>query len=162
MIHPATVLAAVLLATATACAVTTDEPDLDAAAEFEALPIYWLGETFEGHDLERISGLDGVGPGVTLGYGTCTPSGAFEPSCTEPLQIQITPLCNHLDAVARNRVWRTRSIRAAPVGTIDGAPVLFLQPQRNGEQPTHTRIHAVYGTEQQQHQPGKTVFDHDA
>ena len=89
------------------------------------MPIYWLGESFEGHDLERIDGLDGVGPGVTVGYGTCTPSGGFEASCTEPIQIQITPLCNHLDAVARNRVWRTRKIRGAPVGTIDGAPVLF-------------------------------------
>jgi len=41
------------------------------------------------------------------------------------LQLQIQPLCAHLDAVARAPIWKQRQIRGAPVGTIDGAPVLF-------------------------------------
>jgi hypothetical protein len=42
-----------------------------------------------------------------------------------PLQIQVSPHCLNLDAVARARIWRERRVRNAPVGTIDSAPVLF-------------------------------------
>jgi hypothetical protein len=42
-----------------------------------------------------------------------------------PLQIQVQPLCIHLDVVARAPIWKRRVIRGAPVGTIDSAPVLF-------------------------------------
>ena len=42
-----------------------------------------------------------------------------------PRQIQIQPLCAHLNAVARAPIWRRRQVRGAPVGTIDSAPVLF-------------------------------------
>jgi hypothetical protein len=42
-----------------------------------------------------------------------------------PLQIQVQPLCAHLEAVARAPIWKRRQVRGAPVGTIDGAPVLF-------------------------------------
>ena len=42
-----------------------------------------------------------------------------------PLQIQIQPLCAYLEFVAANQVWQRRQVRGAPVGTIDGAPVLF-------------------------------------
>lgn len=36
-----------------------------------------------------------------------------------------SPLCTHLDVVAGAPIWKRRSIRGAPVGTIDSAPVLF-------------------------------------
>ena len=42
------------------------EADVDAAAEFERFPIYWLTESFEGHDLEYISELGETNAGVTL------------------------------------------------------------------------------------------------
>jgi hypothetical protein len=99
------------------------EGDLDAARRFDAYPLYWLGERFEGWDLEHVE----VRPnGLSIFvYGQCTPHGEDEPSCAPPLQIQIQPLCVNLEAVARAPTWRHRRIRGAPVGTIDSAPVLF-------------------------------------
>ena len=66
-------------------------------------------------------------------YGDCEvddPDGFFGPeggSCTPPLSIQIAPLCFHLDVVARAPIWNRRSIRGAPVGSSDSAPVLFTR-----------------------------------
>lgn len=65
--------------------------------------------------------------GTGLIYGDCEPSGGTEPSCTPPLEGQVFPLCQHLDVVARDPIWRQRRVRGAPVGTIDSAPVLFTQ-----------------------------------
>lgn len=45
--------------------------------------------------------------------------------CSPPLQIQIQPLCIHLEAVASAPIWMQRQIRGAPVGASDSAPVLF-------------------------------------
>ena len=65
--------------------------------------------------------------GVLLTYGSCSPGGGLEPSCTPPIQIQIFPLCYHLDAVALPPKARRVTIRGAPVGTQDGAPVLLTR-----------------------------------
>ena len=62
---------------------------------------------------------------ATLVYGTCRASS--DSGCAPPVQIQIGPLCDQLDAVTRNPIWKTRRIRGAPVGTIDGAPVLLTR-----------------------------------
>lgn len=65
---------------------------------------------------------------MVLIYGSCTPSGGLEPSCTPPVQIQIFPLCYHLDAVAYPLDSTSPpTIRGAPVGTQDGAPVLLTR-----------------------------------
>jgi hypothetical protein len=88
-------------------------PDIESAASFERFPLYWLGESFEGWDVSSISGLEDSASAVVLVYGTCTPDGGLEPSCTPPLQIQIFPLCFHIDAVA---LHPGRTIRGAPVG----------------------------------------------
>jgi hypothetical protein len=101
-----------------------DKPDIDKAASFQAFPLYWLGESFEGHDIETIGGLAGEGSAVVLTYGTCDISG-FESSCASPVQLQISPLCDNLISVTRSQIWRTRTIRGAPVGTEDNAPVLY-------------------------------------
>ena len=101
-----------------------DEPDVDKAASFQAYPLYWLGESFEGHDLETIARLEGQSSGVGLTYGTCEISGV-ESSCASPLQLQISPLGDNLVSVTRSKIWRTRRIRGAPVGTEDNAPVLY-------------------------------------
>jgi hypothetical protein len=99
-----------------------DEADVERARAFDSHPLYWVGERFEGHDLEHVE--TDAGEFVTLVYGTCEPSGS-DGGCAPPLQLQIQPLCTHLGAVARAPIWRRRTIRGAPVGTIDGAPVLF-------------------------------------
>ena len=48
-----------------------------------------------------------------------------EASCEPPLEIQVQPLCVHLEVVAADPVWERRSVRSAPVGRIDHAPVLL-------------------------------------
>jgi hypothetical protein len=113
---------------AAGCTVLADDSEGDptAARQFDEFPLYWVGERFERWDLTYIE-LDSPADFVTFIYGTCTPSDGEQPSCTAPLQIQLSPLCAHLDVVARAPIWKRRSIRGAPVGTIDSAPVLFAR-----------------------------------
>jgi hypothetical protein len=98
-------------------------PDLDAARNFTRHPLYWVGESFENRDLEHVD--VGTSEFATFIYGTCEPPGGIDGGCPPPLEIQIQPLCAHLEAVARAPIWKRREVRGAPVGTIDGAPVLF-------------------------------------
>lgn len=113
-----------LAALAAGCGALEEKPDVDAAKEFDRFPIYWLGESFEGHALRRLSGFDDDATAVGLVYGTCDLGGEYHASCAPPLQLQIFPLCHHLDTVAINPAWKTRTVRGAPVGYLDG-PVLF-------------------------------------
>lgn len=105
------------------------EPDLESVRAFDDFPLYWVGERFEKWELERAD--TGNPQLVTFSYGTCEiedPDGLFGfegGSCSPPIQIQIQPLCAHLEAVARAPIWKRRRIRGAPVGSIDSAPVLF-------------------------------------
>lgn len=99
--------------------------DLAAAHQFDAYPLYWVGKRFERWDLTHVE--VGSGELVSFIYGDCTPSDGEQPSCTPPLEIQVSPLCLHLDVVARAAIWRRRQVRGAPVGTIDSAPVLFTR-----------------------------------
>jgi hypothetical protein len=118
------VLGLALLALAGGCG-GSDQPDVDAAAEFDRFPIYWLTEEFEGHELVRLDGYADGGV-YALDYRTCDPP-AFDGGCASPLQLQIFPLCYQLAEVTRNPIWRRRTVRGAPVGHIDGAPVLFTR-----------------------------------
>jgi hypothetical protein len=120
------VVALALAALAVGGCAGRDEPDVDGAAAFDRFPIYWLTAEFEGHELTYISELNEAVPGVTLVYGTCEPSGS-DGGCAPPLQLQLMPLCNHLDDVAGNPIWCRREVRGAPVGSIDSAPVLFTR-----------------------------------
>ncbi len=108
--------------------------DVAAAREFKQFPLYWVGERFERWELRDVELPGRVSHGyANLIYGDCEvedPDGLFGPeggSCTPPLAIQISPLCFHLDVAARARVWTRRTIRGAPVGSSDGAPVLFTR-----------------------------------
>jgi hypothetical protein len=103
-----------------------DDVDLEAARDFDAYPLYWAGERFEEWDVSHIELREGGFS--TIVYGTCTPPHDLdEPSCTPPMQIQVQPLCAQLSAVTRAPIWKRRRIRGAPVGTIDGAPVLLTR-----------------------------------
>jgi len=113
-----------LVLTTAGCSSLFGDPEVDAseAREFDGYPLYWVGERFERWDLVHVD----IRPQLTtFVYGDCEPTGGDEPSCTPPLEIQVSPLCAHLDVVARAPIWRRRSIRGAPVGTSDSAPVLF-------------------------------------
>jgi hypothetical protein len=100
-----------------------DKVQTDIARQFDGYPLYWLGDRFERWDLDHVD-VRPNGFSIFV-YGKCTPHGEDEPSCSPPLQIQIQPLCAHLEAVARAPIWQHRRVRGAPVGTIDSAPVLF-------------------------------------
>ncbi|MGZ8782923.1 MAG: hypothetical protein ACXWZB_05440 [Gaiellaceae bacterium] len=126
-------LGAALLSLAVGCGggtrtVGEGDPDLDQVRAFARHPLYWAGERFEQWELESV---DVENPRfASFRYGTCElddPDG-FGPeggSCSLPISIQIQPLCAHLSAVARNPIWKRRYVRGSPVGSIDGAPVLF-------------------------------------
>ncbi len=116
---------AVLLAALAAAGCGSEGSEIDAAAEFDRFPVYWLGESFEGHDLESIDGLDETSAEVRLVYGECDQSDGG--SCLPPLQLEISPLCSHLLEYSENEIWREREIRGAPLGSHDTAPVLFTQ-----------------------------------
>lgn len=110
------------------------EADVAAAKRFRDFPLYWVGERFEKWELREIMLPSRQTFGfANLIYGDCEvedPDGPFGPeggSCMPPLQIQVTPLCFHLDAVARAPVWKRHSIRGAPLGASGGAPVLFTR-----------------------------------
>jgi hypothetical protein len=121
----AAIVAAAVVAALAGCggnggAGSTDDVDLAKARAFDRHPLYWLGERFEEWDLAYVS--VGEGEFSTFVYGHCD---ASDGGCAPPLQLQIQPLCAHLDVVANTPIWRTRRVRGAPVGTIDSAPVLF-------------------------------------
>jgi hypothetical protein len=98
-----------------------DEVDLAQARAFDEYPLYWVGERFEDWELTHFDVMPGF---ATFIYGDCEVTGN-DGGCPPPLSIQISPLCRHLGDVAQAPIWRRRSIRDAPVGTIDSAPVMF-------------------------------------
>ena len=103
--------------------------DLDAARTFDRHPLYWLGERFEEWELEHIQlGGDTF---VTLIYGRCEiddPDGPFgrregraRRRCSS--RSSRSALISTLSRVRPSGA--SRQVRGAPVGTTDGAPVLF-------------------------------------
>lgn len=94
--------------------------DLEAARAFDRFPLYWAGERFKEWDLAAIDGLDYDSPIITFIYGHCTPHDGGQPSCTPPLQVQVSASCSGPNTVVRR-------IRGAPVGIIDNAPVLYAR-----------------------------------
>jgi hypothetical protein len=92
---------------------------------FSASPLYWLGTRFKRWELSTILGPTRADGTISFIYGTCTPADGEQPSCSPPVEVQVMPLCRHLESVAKDPIWRHRRIRGAPVGRIDNAPVLF-------------------------------------
>ena len=100
------------------------DADLEAARESDELPLYWVGEEFEGLDITHVEGALS-GRSGTFVYGTCEIEA--DHGCPPPLQIQIFPLCFHLDVATANDRWMRRTIRGAPVGMLDSAPLMFTE-----------------------------------
>ena len=116
------ILAVAAIVAGSGCAVDGDtRSDLENARKFNAYPLYWPGDRFETWSLTHVDVENAQF--VFLVYGDCDASG--DSGCAPPLQLQISGLCNHLDQVAENPIWRRRRIRDAPVGFFDGAPVMF-------------------------------------
>jgi hypothetical protein len=96
---------------------------IGADGEFRDFPVYWIGEEFQGHRLDRIiryvSSPDSTVPEnkIILLYGSCTPVG--EGGCPVPLQIQVTPYCYKRPediAAVRRKTYQRESVaeRAGP------------------------------------------------
>jgi hypothetical protein len=117
-------LVAVVVGTlCTSCALGNDvDSELEAARAYDGLPLYWVGDEFEGFELTHV-GTGGVAS--VFVYGTCEITG--DHGCPPPLQIQIFPLCFHLDVATASERWKRRTIRGAPVGVLDSAPVMFTE-----------------------------------
>jgi hypothetical protein len=107
------------------CGAAASDVRTDSVRTFSGYHVYWLGQRFEQWKLTKVLGPGSFKGGFSFIYGDCTPHDGDEPSCVPPLEVQVTALCPHLPIVAADPVWRQRRIRGAPVGTIDGAPVLF-------------------------------------
>jgi hypothetical protein len=127
-----TAVAAALAAGCTAAAPTPARPfsssDFTPTSirRFSEFPLYWVGTRFGGWPLVAIDGPMPPDDFITFIYGTCEPRPQDEEaSCEPPLEIQVQPLCVHLEVVAADPVWERRSVRSAPVGRIDHAPVLL-------------------------------------
>jgi hypothetical protein len=112
-------LALVAFALAGCVAEPAPPPDLEAGRGFDRHALYWLGPEFEGLPLTYLE-LDSEIPSVV--YGDCD---ASEHPCTLPLDIQITPLCRHLEVVSVTA--EPQLVRGAPLGRSDGAPVLLTR-----------------------------------
>jgi hypothetical protein len=105
------------------CAFGNDvDAELEAARAYDELPLYWVGDEFEGFQLTHVRTGDGA---VGFVYGTCEITG--DHGCPPPLDIQIFPLCFHLDVATASTRWKRRTIRGAPVGLLDSAPVMFTE-----------------------------------
>jgi hypothetical protein len=121
------------------------DPDIEAARQFDRYPLYWVGEHFEGWDLEDVdvtavkSDERGRRREVAVfRYGTCELTVSNDGSCGVPLVIEIRPFCAQPNAVESGR-----QIRGAPLNFsyMAGDPVLYTDRVRitvfTGEGATH-------------------------
>jgi len=92
-------------------------------------PVEWTGRSGNDYLLALVADERAVrelSEAHELTRGAQAPCTGEQPSCTPPFDIQISPLCSHLDVAAADRAWKTRRVRGAPVGrNPDGAPILF-------------------------------------
>lgn len=112
---------AVLIAAAAACDELPGrgEGPEEVAARSTVAPVFWVGRSFEGLDLEDIH----AGPhGGGVGYGSCRPPDD-EGGCALPLQIQSVRVCR--TSWSATRLGGRRTLRGVPAGTRGGAVVLL-------------------------------------
>jgi hypothetical protein len=100
-------------------------PAPETVRNYSRSPLYWAGPHFERWALSSVSGPSRPDHMFSFIYGTCTPTDGDEPSCLPPIDLQVSAPCWNLDLVARDRIWRKRRVRGAPVGQADNAPLLF-------------------------------------
>ncbi|HEX7244072.1 MAG TPA: hypothetical protein VF245_00730 [Solirubrobacterales bacterium] len=78
-----------------------DGPTLSEVEKFDAYPLYYAGGEIAGNELDDISGEDSWqrnpdqrSVGFTFFYGTCELEGGDRPSCSPPIQIQVSSICD--------------------------------------------------------------------
>lgn len=95
------------------------EQQVAVARTYRGFPLYSAGMKVGNLPLTAVDrGAEHFGESVTFIYGTCEGSGD-EPSCSPPLQIQVTSLCNRLPKdLGIHRVSPTR-LRGAVTGAAE-------------------------------------------
>lgn len=92
------------------------------ARAFNAYPVSWAGKRFEDWDLVYITTTHFA----SFHYGDCRATS--DTGCASPLLIEIHGLCDELDLMTRDPVWKHRRIRGAPVGSSpDGGTIVFMR-----------------------------------
>lgn len=103
---------------------TQTETLTESLKTFEAFPLYWVGQEFEGLPLSgvvRLADPETMVPedNVTIHYGVCDPGSE---GCSPPLQIRIEPYCYRpQDLLAPGE--------AGPLLAVRGAEALSLGPE---------------------------------
>jgi hypothetical protein len=100
-------------------------PTLSEVEKFDAYPLYYAGGEIAGNKLDDISGEDNwqrnpdqQSVGFTFFYGTCELEGGDHPSCSPPIQIQVSSICDRHLGLYRGRpeVFDLRGAKASANG----------------------------------------------
>jgi virginiamycin B lyase len=97
---------------------------LAAAQAYHRYPVYWAGEEVAGLPLTGFEGTAGSikKSGWTSFYGNCELAGTDHPSCSPPLQIQVTSTCRRW-ASALDRNQKLFGLRGAQAYWFPGLPL---------------------------------------
>lgn len=116
---------------------------LEEARQFDEFPLYWLGETYDGYDLNEINSWGSepgdeyyTEPGVTITYGeeTCAENSS---NCWTPIWIDIEPYCQ--SSPEETLAWLEHLLTLPEYGdyTISEAEVRGVKAYRFGESRTY-------------------------
>ena len=116
---------------------------LEEARRFDEFPLYWLGETYDGYDLNEINSWGSepgdeyyTEPGVTITYGeeTCAENSS---NCLTPIWIDIEPYCQ--SSPEETLAWLEHLLTLPEYGdyTISEAEVRGVKAYRFGESRTY-------------------------
>lgn len=99
-----------------------DELTIAKAREEQSMPLFWVGQSFEGLPLTAIVGSRN---GAGFVYGACEPPPGGEGGCAPPLQIQTVRMCP--PAIRARPLSQRRVLRGVATGSRGGAVVLLIR-----------------------------------
>jgi hypothetical protein len=101
-------------------------PGMGAAQAFHRYPVYWAGDEVLGMPLESIDDSTArersSNVGWDFGYGTCELQGTDHPSCSLPLDVQVSSTC-HRWAARLDRTGHLFNFRGAKAYWQPGLPL---------------------------------------
>jgi hypothetical protein len=122
--------------------------DLERASKFEGFPLYFVGESFDGHPLAAVlRRADTADPEmpvranfVSFIYGDCLPTGGS--GCAPPLEVQVWPACERNPSAYD---WTPAEAAAVEHLTIRGVPADVYQDGRSLEVSTGLSTVVIFG-----------------
>lgn len=94
---------------ASGCGSDGDGTSIGAAAKNTDFPLLWLGESFDGNELDEVQGHGGAGG---MFYGSCEPEG-IEGGCPAPYEVQEQSPCDGFRVAGRPRLGARMRRRAS-------------------------------------------------